>query len=199
MKCHLPKAISNCPSFSPQWIKCFFSKTLPSTDNGCYYIFIHHLTFCSLVGRNSYKSLFTDALSESWGGDPSTLSWTEKENGPHLGKRAAPVWAGPPSTVQGGRYALLRTIHVILILPTRSTSRYWEEGAKKHQFVPKKEWEFFLRKGWFPHPLETKVGRSFFKKERGQVISWTFMWSSVSKLWCDQHTLLWNTAPGNEG
>lgn len=46
------------PSFSPQWMKWFFPKTGASTDNGCYYIFIHHFTFCSLLGRNFYKSLF---------------------------------------------------------------------------------------------------------------------------------------------
>lgn len=67
MKCHLPQAISNCPSFSPQWMKWFFPKTGGSTDNGCYYIFIYHFAFCSLLGRNSYKSLFGDALSGRWG------------------------------------------------------------------------------------------------------------------------------------
>lgn len=61
MKCHLPQAISNCPSFSWQWMEWFFSKTGASTDNGCYFIFMHHFTFCRLLGRNSYKSLFTDA------------------------------------------------------------------------------------------------------------------------------------------
>ena len=32
------------------------SKDGTSTDNDCYYIFIHHLTFAGLLGRNSYKS-----------------------------------------------------------------------------------------------------------------------------------------------
>lgn len=71
MKCHLPQAISNCPSFFPQRMKWFFPKTVASMDNGCYYIFIHHFTFCSLLGRNSNKYLFIDSLTERWG----SLDW----------------------------------------------------------------------------------------------------------------------------
>lgn len=50
------------------------SKDGASTDNGCYYIFIHHFTFCSLLGRNSYKSLFTDVRGEV--GTERTLTGT---------------------------------------------------------------------------------------------------------------------------
>lgn len=115
MKCHLPQAISNCPSFSPQWMKWFFPKTGASTDNGCYYIFIRHFTFCSLLGRNSYKSLFTDAMSEvrwGWGALPQALAANRgtKPEG-HVGKRTPPgvlvasaSSACPPSPAHTGRW-----------------------------------------------------------------------------------------------
>lgn len=130
MKCHLPQAISNCPSFSPQWVKWFFPKTGASTDNGCYYIFIYHFTFCSLLGRNSYKSLLTDAMSEvRW--ELSVLSWAlstnrgrERQDGtwgrePHLACRCpVPLLpALPPPHILGDALSrdlvlqtLLRTI-----------------------------------------------------------------------------------------